>query len=557
MCFVLAAALFAGGQRSGTTAARTSRVGAKGSIPLATNRPTLTMFVGRGYQDNLTSFAYNDNLFTRKIVDETGINLQVSSTTAADVGTRLTLMLNTGDYPDIIFADVDMNYYAQQGIFVALDDYDPLSFPRIKQVFDYFTATRDMVTGGDGKIYGLPDVSECIHCDYAYGRLFYYMPWIRDNNRKIPETLDEFADFLRWSRNSDPNKNGRRDELGVLLTKGDLYNFLAYIAKAYMPFGYTGDHFGVVLDSNRRVVEQYRDDNFRAALAYLAGLYNEGLIIPDGFSMEADQARVLARSQDTITPIWASSWSLVDWVTDARDKYMEYFVLPPLRTASGQRYASNGPSWGKISPKYFVTDKCRDPELAVALYDYLIGGDNWKDVNGPKGEYWDDPDPGALGMDGRPAIAKQIGDVTQVPMNHAWYYFNAPMVLYPEQRYGYQTPNVDMMIRYITTGDATLKDRVSALMSYGEFQWFYQANESTKYAMPDSMFIPPVKMNEADSSRYGDIGAVLNPFKQQVFVEFITGVRDINNNTHWNNYLSELDRLGSREMVQILQRYIR
>jgi hypothetical protein len=64
-------------------------------------------------------------------------------------------------------------------------------------------------------------------------------------------------------------------------------------------------------------------------------------------------------------------------------------------------------------------------------------------------------------------------------------------------------------------------------------------------------------MNSTDNSRVADINAVLDPFKQQVFVEFITGVRDINNNSHWNAYLSELDRLGSREMVQIMQKYVR
>jgi len=64
-------------------------------------------------------------------------------------------------------------------------------------------------------------------------------------------------------------------------------------------------------------------------------------------------------------------------------------------------------------------------------------------------------------------------------------------------------------------------------------------------------------MNTTDSSRYGDINEVLDPFKRQVFVEFITGVRDINNNAHWSAYLSELDRLGSRELIQILQKYIK
>jgi hypothetical protein len=81
--------------------------------------------------------------------------------------------------------------------------------------------------------------------------------------------------------------------------------------------------------------------------------------------------------------------------------------------------------------------------------------------------------------------------------------------------------------------------------------------EASKYALPNSAFIPPMMLNDTDNARYADINAVLSPFKDQVFVEFITGVRDINNNAHWSAYLAELDRLGSGEMVQIMQKYIK
>jgi hypothetical protein len=87
--------------------------------------------------------------------------------------------------------------------------------------------------------------------------------------------------------------------------------------------------------------------------------------------------------------------------------------------------------------------------------------------------------------------------------------------------------------------------------------WYNISMEASKYAISNSVFIPPVLMNEADKTRYADINAVLDPFKKQAFVEFITGTRDINNSAHWNAYLAELDRLVSKEMVQILQKYMK
>jgi hypothetical protein len=87
--------------------------------------------------------------------------------------------------------------------------------------------------------------------------------------------------------------------------------------------------------------------------------------------------------------------------------------------------------------------------------------------------------------------------------------------------------------------------------------WYHISMEASKYALPNSVFIPPLLKSEADNTRLADINVVLGPFKEQAIVEFITGVRDINNNAHWSAYLAELDRLGSGEMVQIMQKYIK
>jgi putative aldouronate transport system substrate-binding protein len=379
------------------------------------------------------------------------------------------------------------------------------------------------------------------------------MPWIRDYNRKVPETTAELTEFLRWTKTSDPNKNGRNDEVGIVFAKDDLYNFLAYIAKAYMPFVYTGDYFGLSLDNSRKVVEQYRDNNFRSALVYLAGLYKEGLIVPDAFSMTGDQYNVIARAPDTAAAMIGKAWHNFVQLTD---KYMEYFSFPPLKTAQGQRYASNGDAWSNVSARYFITNKCKDPELALALYDYFQRDDVLKDAYGPKGVFWVDPDPGALGYDGKPAYWKWIAAFGSEPLNS--HYGNAtPHVWLPQMRAGIQMDDVETAIRYMATGDKSLQARVQANNSYSEFMWYNASMQVSPHALPDSVFIPPVLMNEADKTRYSDINAVLNPFKQQVFVEFITGVRDINNNSHWNTYLAELDRLGSKEMVQILQKYVK
>ncbi|MDR0449663.1 MAG: hypothetical protein LBH26_00175 [Treponema sp.] len=69
--------------------------------------------------------------------------------------------------------------------------------------------------------------------------------------------------------------------------------------------------------------------------------------------------------------------------------------------------------------------------------------------------------------------------------------------------------------------------------------------------------IPPVALDDADNARVADINAVLNPYLELAWVEFITGIRNINDNAAWNACLADLDRLGSKDLVNIFQKYIK
>jgi hypothetical protein len=78
-----------------------------------------------------------------------------------------------------------------------------------------------------------------------------------------------------------------------------------------------------------------------------------------------------------------------------------------------------------------------------------------------------------------------------------------------------------------------------------------------EYWLPKEAFIPPIAMNSSDTGRAADINTPLLNYIHQTMAQFITGDRDINNDSAWNTYLSELDRLGSNDLVAIYQKYIK
>jgi putative aldouronate transport system substrate-binding protein len=537
----------------------TARV--KGSLPLADGSITLNVFLAEsGGANVVSSYAYADNLFTKKVVDETGINLNITVGSAANKREQLNVILSAGDYPEILITDTlsfnDLVYYAGQGILVSLDGYDPLEYPNIKAAFDEYPALNERLRSNDGKMYALPSVNDCLHCIYSGARYWYYMPWIRDNGLKVPETLDEFTEYLRYIKTHDLNGNGRQDEIPLASEKTRLNPFIAFLAKPFMPFVLSGNYFGLALD-NGKVAEQYKDPRFREALRYMAGLYSEGLILADSFSMTQDQMRALASADTPVVGVVGAPW-INNYTVQPSKRIMDFFELRALAGPSGERHSGNQDPWSILSATYYVTDKCKDPGLAVALYDYFINFDVMLDSYiGPKGEAWVEAAPNTKSILNLPASHRFIATYGSQPFNATWDQA-APMIRNLRFRGGEEAEGVDDMIRWLKTGDPALRDPLLNNASFtNEGTWYLTSSMNEEWALPQSIFIPPIAFDDNDNARVSDINAVLETFKQQAMVEFITGVRSINDEGAWNTYLAELDRLGSAELATIIQKYIK
>jgi putative aldouronate transport system substrate-binding protein len=559
-CLIVTASLFAagGGQSSGSSAApRGASAGRKySSLPLSDGKTAFSVFVsGVGDYGMLTSFDYKDNTYTKKIVDDTGVNLNFIGVSTLEKNERMSIMLNSGDYPDLIINNISLNdllYYAQQKIFIPLDDYHVMEYPNIARTFNSYPALNTRLRGTDGKLYALPWVNDCIHCIYQAGRTWYYMPWVRDNNRKSPTTLDEFTAYLTWIRDNDVNGNGNRnDEIPWAFSSNDLDNVISYIAKAYMPWVWGGlaRYDGVV-------TEQYRLNEFREVLRYLNSLYKEGLIKEDSFTMNGDQLKALISNPTPIVGVYGTAWA--DYTTGGwagNQRAIESLILPMLKGPTGQRWGANNDPWSILSTGLIVTNKCKDPELAVALYNYMIDYTIMLEDLGQKGEGWDAADPGALNLVGGSALYKYISGWKQ-PVNHTSVQ-QFPFVRDLTFRQGQQATNPKPVLDWMATGDPKL---LPGLLKDTEYQEIFYNNfpaVQKDITIPEKYFIPPIAMSEIDTNRVSDINAVLTSYKKQAWAEFITGIKNINNNTDWNNYLADLDRIGSKDLVSITQKYVK
>lgn len=550
--------LFVGCSKAVSPSGGTARTGAKGSLPLTSERTTLTAYMAGNFE-GVTSTSYNENLFTKKVADETGVLVDFISSSNGTME-KMNVMLSAGDYPDLVmFYGMDqstMNYWADQGIFIALDDYDLMDYPNIREALTKYPKFETVIKAGDGKIHCLPTLNESQHLAASYGRIWTYMPWSMQNGRKVPQTLDEMTAFLRQIKNDDWNKNGKKDEIGIAFNKGDIRNFISFFANSFMPFVGGGSYFGIALD-NKKVVEQYKDPQFRETLKYLAGLYKEGLILENAFDISGEQLKSLAMNAEPLVGFISVAW-ITSYVENMSERMAEFIPLAPLKGPGGVQYQA-WDDWDGYMRQYFITDKCKDPELAVALYDYFIRRDVTLDCLYGVGN-WAKSDPGTKSMTGGTPEYKTIGSALYVggPQNIGWGQGAIPMIRSAEWIYGgHQADGFDNTIQWILNADPAVKDEVVSNIDYMETAYVYTAEQFKKYAISQDIVLPPLMINNADMTRIADIDAVLRDYINTSIVEFIIGEKNISSDSDWNVYLSQLDAIGSNEKIVILQKYIK
>jgi putative aldouronate transport system substrate-binding protein len=472
---------------------------------------------------------------------------------------RLNVLLSSGDYPDVIsnlFASInDMNYWATQGVLQDIEKYNPTSYPNIKALLDKYPFLDQRIRGADGKMYALPTIQECLFCTYS-NRLFYYMPWVRDAyNNKKPDTTDELTAYLRYIRDNDVNGNGNKnDEIPLAIDKDSIESFINYFAASFLPWVASSWGPGIA-NKNGKVVDQATDPAFRDTLRYLTGLYKEGLIAPNSFTITADELKVLLQAETPIVGMFPTAWK--NWYMSAQTpRYVENLSLKPLAGPKGVRHAAHLEISASGSPQWMITDKCKDPELAIALYNYLIDFEINMDASvGPKGISWDYPDAGSMGLDGGKPTYKLLTAANSAPLNSAWDK-GVPVIYTAEWFVGSQTTGIAEAKRWYETGDKSVEDSLVQNVGYvSGVEYHMTGKEHEQYGVPESNYVPSAILSDDDSTRLSDINAALVPFKKQAWIEFITGVRNINSDSDWNAYVSELGRYGDNDLLTLLQKY--
>lgn len=517
---------FATGQKD-TMAEAGIKPNARGVFPIVDEIVSMKAFIAKFAQVGEMEANYS----TKYIEEKTNVQIEWDVADISGAPEKLNIMLSSGEtLPDVLlpgpwFLNNNNKYlYGREGVILPLDDYIEKYGDAINVLWAHNPSLEKQMRSPDGKIYALNNYFEIEHTKYG-AKAWINQQWLDNLGLPMPTTTEEFKNTLMKFKSDDPNNNGKADEIPISGSQGG-----AGLLFMINPFLY--------MDSKRVVVEngtissQIIKNEFRDAVKYIADLYAEGLIDPQIFTQDQTQLITLTMGEDVMLGFCPQDNPFF-FVQINSEQERQYQAIPPIKGPAGvQTTASNAPS--AQGGNFVVTKDAKNPEIAYRWGDFLISDEAQRRIFfGEQGVTWDYGDEGALGINGKPATMKFIGE---------------PLYNMTVQDYGWLWSSIQ--IDYLYVDGAQVKPNVWNRDTF----LFNNARKYVPFLPPLEEVLLPLTLAEEIVEDYNTIATDINAYFSEAFANFITGMISINDDNAWENYKKELEKRGLSKQIQYMQK---
>ncbi len=481
-----------------------------------------------------------DNEFTKWVEEQTGVKIVWTMGPSTDRDTKLNLLLSSGDYPEVIFnAPFDpsqQQVYGDMGVLLPLNDLIDKYGKETQRIFQEVPDIRSALVRANDAIFCLPQYQDDPH-GKSFSRMWVNQAWLTNLGIEAPTTTEEFRDMLIAFRDGDPNKNGQKDEIpfagaNILFSEPFTYLMNSFI---YL------DNQNMLNVDDGNIIAAYTQDEYREGLRYIADLYNEGLIMPQTFSQNDQGLRQLLASDPTILGSFAAH---APFVYCDEEVFRDLVALSPLVGPEGIQYACqyyNTQTTGTV-----LTNKCKDPELAFKLMDFLYNTDaTTRKSQGPEGVTW--------------AWNEDETLVNEYGVTPTWLQLKSAAEQQPNDRWALLGHNYQPLERSGIYVMNMTKEAVEAReQATGKVDGYVQIETAAMehyvpFFPPEDIRLPQVLLfNEDDALTLADLQLAINNKVWEARVSFATGALDIEKD--WDKYVGDLKALGLDEMLELYQK---
>jgi putative aldouronate transport system substrate-binding protein len=347
----------------------------------------------------------------QEITKRTGVIMDITPQNAiADYKGKLASALASNDLPDIFLADPEIASKAISAKAVIpldqyLEKYAPDIIKEMPQRIDYAKKNggKDVDGKNNGQLWYLALRGD-MNTDPLQAQVAPYLRydlWKKLGFPKV-ETMDDYIPILKQMMTLEPkNKDGKKN-YGLSGWFGDWGDWVFGAG-----FGMTngvGDIGGGIRTNmgSKDLFNEQTDPNsvWWQAVEWYNKAYREGIIDPDSFTMKWDDFLQKSAAQRIFfawAPWQADPANQAFTTAGAPDKG---FVQMPVPTTKDRYFLDFDNPYGGTN--YYVSAKCKNPEKAVALLNFLSSTAGAELIyNGVQGTHWDL-------KDGKPVIKDEV-----------------------------------------------------------------------------------------------------------------------------------------------------
>ena len=357
------------------------------------------------------STGYENNVVLNRLMEDAGIHI-TWNTMSDSLSEQVNIRIAGNIMPDA-FMGVGFNNYAlamhgDDAAFIDLAPYiTPEIMPNLYAILEENPNIRAAITMEDGGIYGLPAGEQMgtAGVGKAEDYSIYTVPqfsminkaWLDELGLAVPTSLDELHDALKAFKDHDMSHTYYGNAAGSTLPMSTGFDQWCWGQNIfYAGFGFTNWINDVCADltlwEDGTVNFVSTTQNYRDAVTYFHGWYDEGLMDVEMFSQSDTQ--LISKCQQGYVGV--STWWYIE---ELMGKYADdYVFLPVLTGPKGTPYegtrnvtvrTGGGTNGGNLS----ITSACQSPINLLKFFDQWYDGETVMQLQyGPIGIYFNSQD---------------------------------------------------------------------------------------------------------------------------------------------------------------------
>lgn len=309
------------------------------------------------------------------------VKLKLGGAPEDQYNTKIELVVNSGDMPDMFYyfgSNSQLKKWAEDGMVLPLEPLvEAAGATHLKALLES-NQVKDSAFGG--MHYKFPRVVG-ENPNVLYVRKDWMNKWIaaRGLTVQYPETLDQFADMLKFFTEEDPDGNGEHDTVGLAASNstGWFKNFLAAFG---LQNGWTRNPSTGVYE--RSIL----NENYKEYLAYFRNLYANRWMYQDFNAINHTRAlnlftsgkagAIMYNNGASVDHVYnqMSTSSLKGIITDEAS-YMQYVDVIPMPSGA---YPGSYAGTNMHIDGWCISADAEEPLRLIRMLDYLISPEGQK-----------------------------------------------------------------------------------------------------------------------------------------------------------------------------------